>query len=345
MVIPREILILLCSIGAIQSFFLSYTLFKTITKTSYVSIIVSVLFFFIGLRVTKSVLWAFWTNTPIWFINIGFAAHLTVGPLILLYIYYSLYNKKKFPILNYLHFLPSLIVLLLSFNLTLNDFWYQFGYSSLLYHQLIYTTVAGIILYRSFTHIQNIEAIRVKIAWLLKLWIGIAILNLAYFTNYILGWTSYFLGPVLYSGIVYILSFFVYKNKKIFEGGEKYKNISLSDEENKNYLNKIISLVENESLYLNPSFTLTMLSQKSSIPQHIISQVLNVKMGINFSEFINRYRIEKAKSLLVDPNFINIKIANIAYDCGFNSLSAFNAAFKKNTKQTPSEFKSHFKSN
>lgn len=345
MVLPRDILILLCSIGAIQSFFLSYTLLRTINKTTFVSIIVSALFFFIGLRVTKSVLWAFWPNTPMWFINIGFAAHLAVGPLILLYIYYYLNNKKRFTILNYLHFLPSLIILFFSFKLTLNGFWYKFGYSALLYHQLFYTIVAGIILYRSFTSIQNIGAIRKKYSWLRKLWIGVAIWNLAYFTNYVLGWTSYFLGPVLYSGIVYALSFFVYKNKIYFDGEEKYKNIILSEEANNNYLNKIIALVESETLYLDPNFNLTKLSQRSSIPQHIISQVLNVKTGINFSEFINRYRIEKAKSLLVDPKFINIKIANIAYDCGFNSLSAFNSAFKKNTRKTPSEFKSQFRSN
>ncbi|KAB2847074.1 MAG: helix-turn-helix transcriptional regulator [Melioribacteraceae bacterium] len=342
MKIPREILILLCSIGAVQSYFLSYTFLKSKNKTSFVSYILSALFFMVGLRVTKSVLWAFWEGTPIWLINIGFAAHLAVGPLLFIYIYYSLKEEGKFSYLNYLHFIPAFLVLFLSFNLEMNSFWYAYAYSILLYHQVFYLLASAVLIIWKYNKNEEKQSTKIKMAWLRNLLIGITVWHFAYFSNYILGWTSYFLGPVLYSGIVYIISFFVYKNQNIFEEQiktEKYKNINLPEEDIKKYITKIIAKVENENLYLDPNFTLAKLSESVSIPTYIISQVLNVKMEKNFSEFINFYRIEKAKILLDDPGNQNYKIANIAYDCGFNSLSAFNTAFKKNTNQTPSQYK------
>ena len=46
-----------------------------------------------------------------------------------------------------------------------------------------------------------------------------------------------------------------------------------------------------------------------------------------------------AQNLLTDPVSAQEKIATIAYDCGFKSVSAFNTAFKKATNQTPSQFR------
>lgn len=347
MQIPREILILLCSIGAVQSFFLAYTFINSKNKSSFISYILSALFFFVGLRVAKSVLWAFWDGTPNWLINFGFAAHLTVGPLLLLYIFYSINSNTSFPKFNYLHFIPAFLVLLFSFQLTLNSFWYEYGYSILLYHQLIYSLSAGIYLFIKTKRIDGKEIDTTKLKWLRNLWLGIFIWNLAYFSNYILGFTSYFLGPVLYSVIVYIISYFVYKNQGIFEerlSSAKYKNINLSEEDIRKYIDKIISKIEKEELFLDPNFSLNKLSHEVNISNYLISHVLNIKLGKNFSEFINSYRIDKAKRLMSEQNTKNHKIANIAYDCGFNSISAFNAAFKRIAKTTPSEFKSKLNS-
>jgi AraC-like DNA-binding protein len=66
---------------------------------------------------------------------------------------------------------------------------------------------------------------------------------------------------------------------------------------------------------------------------------INSCSGYNFKEYINKYRILHAKEMLSDPKFSALSIAAIAYDCGFNSLSSFNSAFKKITGKTPSSFK------
>jgi AraC-like DNA-binding protein len=58
--------------------------------------------------------------------------------------------------------------------------------------------------------------------------------------------------------------------------------------------------------------------------------------GINFTEFVSRMRIERAKNLLLNPN---LRVSEIAYEVGFQSLTHFNRVFKKIVSQSPTEFR------
>jgi|ERR1043166_2501858 AraC-like DNA-binding protein len=58
--------------------------------------------------------------------------------------------------------------------------------------------------------------------------------------------------------------------------------------------------------------------------------------GINFTDYLSRIRIEKAKNLLLNPN---LRISEIAYAVGFQSLTHFNRVFKKILGQSPTEYR------
>jgi AraC-like DNA-binding protein len=58
--------------------------------------------------------------------------------------------------------------------------------------------------------------------------------------------------------------------------------------------------------------------------------------GINFTDYLSRIRIEKAKNLLLNPN---LRVSEIAYEVGFQSLTHFNRVFKKVTGQAPTEYR------
>jgi AraC-like DNA-binding protein/ligand-binding sensor protein len=58
--------------------------------------------------------------------------------------------------------------------------------------------------------------------------------------------------------------------------------------------------------------------------------------GLNFTEYVSRVRVEKAKNLLLNPN---LRISEIAYEVGFQSLTHFNRVFKKITGQSPTEYR------
>ncbi len=60
--------------------------------------------------------------------------------------------------------------------------------------------------------------------------------------------------------------------------------------------------------------------------------------GVNFTEYVSRVRIEKAKNLLLNPN---LRISEIAYEVGFQSLTHFNRVFKKAVGESPTEFRNN----
>jgi len=60
------------------------------------------------------------------------------------------------------------------------------------------------------------------------------------------------------------------------------------------------------------------------------------KVGMNFTEFVSRTRIEKAKNLLLNPN---LRVSEIAFEVGFQSLTHFNRIFKHVTRLSPTKFR------
>jgi AraC-like DNA-binding protein len=58
--------------------------------------------------------------------------------------------------------------------------------------------------------------------------------------------------------------------------------------------------------------------------------------GINFTDYLSRVRIEKSKNLLLNPN---LRVSEIAYEVGFQSLTHFNRVFKKILGQAPTEYR------
>ena len=60
---------------------------------------------------------------------------------------------------------------------------------------------------------------------------------------------------------------------------------------------------------------------------------------MSFFDYLNQYRIQYARELLTRLDGQSNAILNIAFTVGFNSNSAFYAAFKKNVGQTPAEYR------
>ena len=62
--------------------------------------------------------------------------------------------------------------------------------------------------------------------------------------------------------------------------------------------------------------------------------------GVNFTDYVSRVRIEKAKDLLLNPN---LRISEIAYVVGFQSLTHFNRVFKRILGQSPTDYRGQLK--
>ena len=118
---------------------------------------------------------------------------------------------------------------------------------------------------------------------------------------------------------------------------KKYSNSGLSEEETKLIIARLEQAMEKQKLYLDPEITMDKLAEMINCGRHHLSQVLNAGLQKSFYDYVNACRVEEAKILLSDVSRANYKISSIAYDSGFNSLSAFNEVFKKFTGVTPSQ--------
>ena len=119
----------------------------------------------------------------------------------------------------------------------------------------------------------------------------------------------------------------------------KYSGSRLNESEEKQYAEKLISYMELLKPYLNTDLTLPQLAVELGISSHLLSQVINEHFKLNFFDFVNQYRVEAFKERIVNPKYENFSLLGIAFECGFNSKSAFNRIFKKSTGLTPSQFK------
>lgn len=106
---------------------------------------------------------------------------------------------------------------------------------------------------------------------------------------------------------------------------------------------KLRQIMEQNKPFLKSDLKLSELADLLSVPAYQLSQLINEEFFVNFYDFVNKYRIEEAKKLLVeDAN--DFKILAVAFEVGFSSKATFNRAFKKFTDHTPTEFKSKFSS-
>jgi AraC-like DNA-binding protein/ligand-binding sensor protein len=58
--------------------------------------------------------------------------------------------------------------------------------------------------------------------------------------------------------------------------------------------------------------------------------------GLNFTDYLSRIRIERAKNLLLNPN---LRVSEIAFEVGFQSLTHFNRVFKHTVGQSPTHYR------
>jgi AraC-like DNA-binding protein len=172
------------------------------------------------------------------------------------------------------------------------------------------------------------------VAHLILIYFGVDLTSIYYITI-----------PVFLTIFVYVLGYHGLKQPEIIiqpeeeSSDKKYERSTLTEEKSEEYLIRLIDIMKNQKPYLESDLTLLKLAEQLGISTHHLSQVINEKLSQNFYDFVNNYRVEEAKRLLLEPTKNAYTIFAIAAESGFNSKSAFNSCFKKFTNLTPSEFK------
>lgn len=85
--------------------------------------------------------------------------------------------------------------------------------------------------------------------------------------------------------------------------------------------------------------TLAAVAQASGASMFHFCKLFRASTGVKFTEYVARSRVEEARDLLHDPG---MRMSEVAYQSGFQSLTAFHRAFQRILGQSPTEYRRRF---
>lgn len=118
---------------------------------------------------------------------------------------------------------------------------------------------------------------------------------------------------------------------------KKYKKSLIAGLSKEKIIDRLRELMEIERIYQQFDLKLDDVAAMLLITPHQLSEFVNDYMKMNFSSYINQYRVEDAKRLLV--HHLEQSTLSIGFEVGFGSKQSFNTIFKQQTGMTPSEYR------
>ncbi len=114
----------------------------------------------------------------------------------------------------------------------------------------------------------------------------------------------------------------------------------LSDKDKERMLmSKIERFIKERHLYLDASLSLNKLSEYVQITPCKLSTIVNNNKKENFSNFINRFRVNKAIEIMKKDKEKKLTLEDVALQSGFSSRSNFYTHFKRIKGMTPKQFR------
>ncbi len=169
---------------------------------------------------------------------------------------------------------------------------------------------------------------------------------LALLATFLIHWTSY-IGIYKYklardkAGINTLLSnglLISYNNLSSDIGNEiEDKKESLTSDNH--HFKKLEILCKNQQIYRDSTLNREKIAEKLGISAGYVSQLVNTITEDNFANYINRYRVEAVKEMILDSKFENYSLLAIGLESGFTSKTTFYKAFKKVTGKTPNAYR------
>lgn len=102
---------------------------------------------------------------------------------------------------------------------------------------------------------------------------------------------------------------------------------------------KLKEIIEQEKLYQNADLTIQELAKKMNVSISTLSYVINNHYKSTYRDFINEYRINAVKEMLLNSSKQNLSILGIALEMGFSSEASFYRIFKSKVGISPKEFR------
>lgn len=119
---------------------------------------------------------------------------------------------------------------------------------------------------------------------------------------------------------------------------EKYQKAKMEEGAAGTVSKKLGEVMRQDKLYLNPDLKLQDVAGAVGCSAVELSQVLNVFMNTNFTDFINQYRVDEFIKKIQDKSASKYTLASLSEQCGFSSRTSFFRSFKKLKGMSPAEY-------
>ncbi|MCU0341490.1 MAG: helix-turn-helix domain-containing protein [Spirosomaceae bacterium] len=352
MITSDTLLFFLSTLGWFNGLLLSaYFLFFNKQKSlSYA--LFGALLLVLSIRISKSVIWYFKPDLPVFFIQLGLAVCFFIGPLLFFYLKSSLEQTPKMPMwwqvtLN--GCVAFVLVLLVFFTASSQLVLWKKYFVKLIYGQwLLCVLGSGFLLKPIILNLLSstkTTPLKPHDKWLLGVYLSHLMIVVSYVLSYfnVLN-IAYITGAVTFTLLLYLNVLILLYRKKTDDlfspAPEKYNQKKIQDTEAKALISRLEKVLTQQEVYKNPDLKLSDLAAMLDLSTHQLSQLLNDNLQKSFSTYLNEYRIQKACELIAADT--DLKVEGIGYEVGYNAKSTFFAAFKKVTGQTPSQYKEVF---
>ncbi|WP_199608939.1 helix-turn-helix domain-containing protein [Flocculibacter collagenilyticus] len=339
MTISGHLLFFFSALGAFNGLLLAAYLFFLKPK-SIQQRLLSALIFMISMRISKSIWFYFDPNIGKQFLQLGLSACFLIGPFLY---FYTASNVGKLYTLKFkwTWHLGLLLAVTISAGILFpyqsnTELWGLF-YRVINLSWGAYILLAGVMLLpRIFASVRNQTPLS-KEEWLsTNVFVGTALIWFSYFTS---SYTSYIVGALSFSFILYVsVLLWFYSKKYRTKVAKPYANKKIDKSLQTELIKRLTTLMSEEKLYKNSNLTLPLLAKKMHISVPQLSQLINDNLQKSFNDYVNEWRIEEAKQLLKASPAMTIEV--IAEASGYNSQSTFYSAFNKFEQTTPARFRS-----
>lgn len=323
----NRIALLFSSIGIILGLFFSILLLTKKNKNLKTNFFLSVYLLAFSLRTGKALFHNYYVITDA-VLTLFLSLFLLIGPSLWFYTKCLCKEGDSVKSIDYLlHYSSFFLVILLSLFIPNNGITdLSIFYFALFLHGLVYCcyTFYWLIKVSKSQKDQRINT------WLLTLICATTLMFLNAILIHFDVVSFYPSSTFLFTFNIIVLTIVGSNNLGLFEDEKKkYFNSTLDVTKASQHFNLLNELMKKDKLFLDPELTLVKLAQRINVSPKELSQIINQIENKNYSQYIAKYRIEEAMKYLKNPKYTNYKIATIAFESGFNSISSFNVAFKK----------------
>lgn len=350
-----DIINFVISFGAMQGFIIGVLLLIKSFKSKHEKFYLGLILIGFAAILGRVIVIDIYKNQSLFFINLNFI--LLISPAFYLYSKESSRTPKDILKFKSKHFLPFIIVnsgyILFYFVLKNSTDYQAYLLNIIKVNESFSIIYFAVYLYLTYKVIKQHKSYYSKVLnkllnQLIYVFFGFFIIWLIYvlaewiYFHYNMELTFYYPMMLLLAVILYYISLqviislqFLFNSKEI----SKRKSFVLEEKESKHLLNKLTLFMSENKPFLNGDLSLVSLANSLGVNPKVLSFVINEHIDKNFNDYVNDWRIEEVKKRLHDKAYNHFKMLSIAFDCGFNSKSTFNLAFKKATGLSPSEYK------